>query len=96
MKHLDRLAEDSVREAIESVVKSGKRAHSGSVPPEAERLLRGKMRGRLSEAEAALQVKRAVERLGSRKTIKAPQAKYTDWAILDKPTPANDGGATST
>jgi hypothetical protein len=89
MEHLDKLAEEAVKEAIKSLAAGGKRAFSGSVPPEAERLLLGKARGRLSQPQAAARVKQAIERLHSRKTIKAPQARQNDWVLMgeQKPSP---------
>lgn len=83
MEFLDKLAEAVVKEAIQSVATSGKRVNSQSVPPEAQRLLRQKGRGRVSEAEAQRRVTQAIDRLRERKEIKAPQAPYTDWGVLD-------------
>jgi hypothetical protein len=91
MEHLDKLAEEAVKEAIKSFAAAGKRAFSGSVPPEAERLLLSKARGRLSQPQAAARVTQAVERLHSRRTIKAPQARQNDWVLMgaEKP-PSNE------
>jgi hypothetical protein len=83
----DKLAEAAVKEAIASVVKDGKRAHSQSVPPVARRLLAQKGRGRLAEAEVDKRVQQAVERLKERKEIRAPKAPNTDWALIGQPPP---------
>lgn len=82
MEYWDKLAEAAVKEAIASVVKDGKRAHSRSVPPVARRLLLQKGRGRISESETEKRIQQAVERLKQRKEIKAPIAPNTDWAVI--------------
>jgi predicted RNase H-like HicB family nuclease len=84
MEYLDKVAETAVKEAISAVVKDGKRAHSRSVPPVAQRLFREKGRGRVSESEAERRVKQAIERLKERKEIKAPNAPYNDWALIGR------------
>lgn len=83
MEYLDRLAETLVKEAIQSLATSGKRANSRSVPPEAQQLLRQKGRGRVTESEAQRRVTQAIDRLRERKEIKAPTAPYNDWGIID-------------
>jgi hypothetical protein len=83
VEFLDKLAETAVKEAIQSLAASGKRANSRSVPPEAQQLLRQKGRGRVDESEAQKRVAQAIERLSERKEIKAPKAPYTDWGIID-------------
>jgi len=83
VEYLDKLAESAVKEAIQSLAASGKRANSGNVPAEAERLLRQKGRARVSEADAQKRVSQAIERLRARKEIKAPRAPYNDWGVLD-------------
>jgi hypothetical protein len=90
MEHLDKLAEEAVKDAIRSLAAGGKRAFSGSVPPEAERILLSKARGRLSPPQAAARVKQAVERLHTRKTIKAPQARQNDWVVVGEAKPSSN------
>lgn len=89
MEYWDRLAETAVKEAIRSVVKDGKRAHSQSVPPVARRLLSQKGRSRLSTSEVERRVQQAIERLKERKEIKAPKAAYTEWALVNQQAPSS-------
>lgn len=88
MEYLDKLAEAAVKEAIQSVAASGKRANSRNVPNEAQQLFRQKGRGRVSEPEAQRRVSQAIERLRERKEIKAPRAPYNDWEVIDYRSPA--------
>ncbi|HUL83225.1 MAG TPA: hypothetical protein VL131_13840 [Gammaproteobacteria bacterium] len=88
MEYLDKLAEESVKEAIQSLVAGGKRANSQSVPKEARRLLLPKGRGRVSPADAEKRVQQAIERMRERKEIKAPRAPYNDWALMSTPSKA--------
>jgi hypothetical protein len=81
--YFDRLAEASVKDAIQQLVANGKRPSSRTVPSEARLLLRLKSRGRLSESDAERRVEQAVERLKERKEIKAPNAPNNDWALID-------------
>ena len=83
MEYLDKLAEVAVKEAIASLVAGGKRAYSGSVPAEAQRLLKAKGRARVSDADGKKRVQQAIERLKERKEIKAPTAPYNDWALIE-------------
>jgi hypothetical protein len=83
VEYLDKLAEAAVKEAIQKVVADGKRANSQSVPPVAQQLLRQKGPRRVSESEAQKRVAQAVDRLRVRKEIKAPQAPYNDWGVID-------------
>ena len=87
MEYLDKLAETSVKEAIQALVAGGKRAYSQSVPKEARRLLLQKGRGRVSQADADKRVLQAIERMRERKEIKAPRAPYNDWALMGAPPP---------
>jgi hypothetical protein len=57
MEYIDKLAESVVKEAIEGLAANGKRAYSGSVPMEAERLLLSKGRGRVPQVVAATKVR---------------------------------------
>jgi hypothetical protein len=82
--HFDKLAETSVKEAIQQLAANGKRADSRSVPPEAQSLVSRKSRGRLTDADAARRVEHAITRLKDRKEIKAPTAPYTEWALMDE------------
>ena len=99
MEYLDRLAEEAVKDAIKSLLAGGKRPYSGSVPAEAQRLMREKGRNRVSRADAEKRVNGAIERLRERKEIKAPRAPYNDWALIGHvppkagESPTGDGGA---
>jgi hypothetical protein len=83
MEYIDKFAELVVKEAIEGLGANGKRAYSASVPLGAERRLISKGCGRVSELAAASTVKAAIERLRERKKIRAPDAQYTDWVLVD-------------
>ncbi len=83
MEFLDKLAETVVKESIQSLGTTGKRVNSQNVPPEAQRLLRQKGRGRVTEADAQRRVSQAIDRLRERKEIKAPTAPYNDWGVMD-------------
>jgi hypothetical protein len=87
VEYLDKLAEASVKEAIQALVANGKRANSYSVPPEARQLLRQKGRGRVSQSDAEKRVQQAIERLKERKEIRAPKAPYNDWALTGRQPP---------
>ena len=99
MEYLDRLAEEAVKDAIKSLLAGGKRPYSGSVPSEAQRLLREKGRNRVSQVDAEKRVNGAIDRLRERKEIKAPRAPYNDWALIGHvppkadESPTGDGGA---
>jgi len=95
MEYLDRLAEESVKDAIAKLVADGKRPNSQSVPPEARRLLLQKGRGRVSQADADKRVQQAIQRMKDRKEIKAPNAPYNDWAVIDyrRPAPADSSSS---
>ncbi|MEO8467493.1 MAG: hypothetical protein ABI640_19385 [Gammaproteobacteria bacterium] len=99
MEHLDKLAEEAVKDAIKALLASGKRPYSGSVPLEAQRMLREKGRNRVSQTDAEKRVNGAIDRLRIRKEIKAPRAPYNDWALIGHTPPklgettTGDGGA---
>ena len=93
VEYLDKLAEVAVKEAIAALVAGGKRANSGSVPSEAQRLLKSKGRARVSETDAQRRVQQAIERLKERKEIKAPTAPYNDWALIDSKPPTSSESA---
>ena len=95
MEYADKLAEESVKEAIQNLVASGKRAHSQSVPPEAEKILLKKGRGRISRADIEKKIGKAVEELRRRKDIKAPTSPHNDWAVLRNPQPPPTGATQS-
>ena len=82
LDHFDKLAEASVKEAIQQLTANGKRPDSRSVPPEARRLVSQKSRARLTESDAAKKVEQAIKRLRDRKEIKAPTSPYTEWALF--------------
>jgi hypothetical protein len=82
LDHFDRLAEASVKEAIQQLVANGKRPDSRSVPPESRLLLSRKSRARLTESDTAKKVEQAIQRLKDRKEIKAPTSRYTEWALF--------------
>lgn len=84
LDYFDRLAETSVKEAIQQLTANGKRPDSRSVPPEARLLLSRKSRARLTPPDAEKKVTQAIQRLKDRKEIKAPTSPYTEWAILDE------------
>jgi hypothetical protein len=87
VEYVEKLAEAAVKDAIESLAASGKRAYSGSVPGEAVRLLLQKGRSRITRAVAEAKVKIAIERLRDRKEIKAPPARNNDWAVMNRKPP---------
>ena len=99
MEYLDKLAEEAVKDAIKALLADGKRPYSGSVPLEAQRLLREKGRNRVSQPDAEKRVNGAIDRLRVRKEIKAPRAPYNDWALIGHTAPkagesaTGDGGA---
>jgi hypothetical protein len=83
LDYFDKLAEVSVKEAIQQLLASGKRPSSRTVPNEARQVLRLKGRGRLTEIEAQKRVQQAIERMRNRKEIKAPKTPNSDWALID-------------
>ncbi len=99
MEYLDKLAEEAVKDAIKNLLAAGKRPYSGSVPEEAQTLLREKGRSRVSQGDAEKRVSGAINRLRERREIKAPRAPYNDWALIGHTPPAagesstGDGGA---
>lgn len=82
MEYLDRLAEESVKQAIKDLGERGERPSSKSVPPAACTILLAKGRNRVSQADAQRRVQQAVGRLKERREIKAPSAPYNDWAVI--------------
>jgi hypothetical protein len=96
VEYLDKLAETAVKEAIQKVAADGKRANSQSVPPEAQKLLRQKGSRRVSESEAQKRVSQAIDRLRVRKEIKAPQAPYNDWGVIDYKPPTKESASQPT
>jgi hypothetical protein len=93
VEYLDRLAETAVKEAIQSLAASGKRANSNNVPAEAVQLFQRKGRGRVSASEAPKRVSQAIGRLRDRREIKAPQAPYNDWVVIAHGAPAANESA---
>ena len=83
LDYFDKLAEVSVKEAIQQLLANGKRPSSRTVPNEARQVLRLKGRGRLTEIEAEKRVQQAIERMRNRKEIKAPKTPTGDWALSD-------------
>jgi hypothetical protein len=81
---MDKVAEDVVREAIQNLIKGGKRANGGTVPVEAEQALMKKARPRISRIQAEAKVQQAIERLRARKEIKAPRDKQHDWVLVSR------------
>jgi hypothetical protein len=81
---MDRVAEDVVKEAIQSLVKSGKRANGATVPLAAEDALMKKARPRLARTQAQNKVQQAIERLRERKEIKAPRDKQHEWVLINR------------
>jgi hypothetical protein len=88
MEYIDKVAEETVKDAIQSLVASGKRANGGTVPLEAEKALMKRARPRISVTQAQNKVLQAIERLRARKEIKAPRDKHYDWALLSRQTAA--------
>lgn len=82
LDYFDKLAEVSVKEAIQRAVANGKRPSRRTVPNDARQLLRAKGRGRLTEIDAERRVQKAIERMRERKEIKAPQTPNADWAVI--------------
>jgi hypothetical protein len=82
LDYFDRLAEASVKDAIQQLVANGTRPSGRNVPPEARLLLSRKTRGRLTESEAEKRVQKAIERLKERKEIRAPKTPNSEWAVL--------------
>jgi len=82
LDYFDKLAEVSVKEAIQQLLTDGKRPSGRTVPHDARELLRLKGRGRLNEIDAERRVQQAVERLRERKEIKAPKTPNADWALI--------------
>jgi hypothetical protein len=84
MEYTDRVAEDVVKEAIQNLVKGGKRANGGTVPPAAEVALMKKARPRIARTQAQDKVQQAIERLRARKEIKAPRDKQHEWVLINR------------
>ena len=82
LDYFDKLAEASVKEAIQQRLADGKRPSGRTVPTDARQLLRLKGRGRLNEIDAERRVQQAIERLKERKEIKAPKTPNADWALI--------------
>jgi hypothetical protein len=93
--HVDRLAEASVKEAIEKLVAAGQRPYSQNVPAEARQLLLARGRGRISEAVVEKRVIDAIWRMKERKDIKAPTSPHGDWVIVDRSSPSDAGSQSS-
>jgi RNase P protein component len=96
MEYIDRLAEEAVKDAIKSLVAKGQRAYSGTVPMEAVRILMKSGPGRVSQTVATAKVKDAVERLRTRKEIKAPPARQHDWVLIGHQAPSSAEASQST
>lgn len=82
LDYFDKLAEVSVKEAIQQLLSDGKRPSGRTVPNGARQLLRLKGRGRLNEIDAEKRVQQAIERLRERKEIKAPKTPNADWVLI--------------
>jgi len=89
--HIDKLAEQAVKEALQKLMAAGERPHSQNVPPEARQLLLAKGRGRISEGIAEKEVSDAIWRMKERKDIKAPTSPRGDWVIVDRSSPKDAG-----
>jgi thiamine biosynthesis protein ThiC len=90
LDYFDKLAEASVKEAIQQLVADGKRPSGRTVPNDARQLLRLKGRGRLTEIDAEKRVQQAIERMRERKEIKAPQTPNADWGLIGSTPKAAD------
>jgi len=82
LDYFDKLAEVSVKEAIQQLLSAGKRPSGRTVPHDARQLLRLKGRGRLTEIDAEKRIQQAIERMRERKEIKAPKTPNADWALI--------------
>ena len=91
MEYLDKLAEESVKEAIQKLVTDGKRPSGRNVPQQARQFLSQKGRGRVSPSDAEKRVQEAIQRMKDRKEIKAPTAPNNDWVVIgyQPPSPAD-------
>jgi hypothetical protein len=74
-------AAKAVYTAIEELVRSGKRAYSISVPPQAESVLVRNGGGRVSRADASQQIKAAILGLSQEGKLEAPLEPRKDWLI---------------
>ena len=83
MEHLDKLAEEAVKQALKDLRERGERPHSKNVPPEACKVLLSRGRKRVSQADAEQRVTRAIGRLRERKDIKAPITPRAEWALIE-------------
>jgi len=81
--YFDRLAETSVKDAIQQLSAGSKRPTARNVPPEATLLLSRKARSRITETDADKRVLNAIERLKERKEIRAPKTPNAEWALVD-------------
>lgn len=88
MDFIDKLAEQSVRDAIAGLTAGGKRPCSKNVPAEACKLLLKRLRGRTSEAKAEQRVLDASWRLKERREIIAPTSPHVEWEIVDRSPPS--------
>ena len=96
LDYFDKLAEASVKEAIQQLLANGKRPSGRSVPNDARQLLRVKGRGRLTEIDAERRVQQAIERMRERKEIKAPKTPNADWGLIGDATKTRaESGKTS-
>jgi hypothetical protein len=84
MEYVDKTAENVVKEAIQKLVASGKRANGGTVPRAAEEALLKGARPRLSRTQAQNKVQQAIERLRERKEIRAPRDQQHDWVLISR------------
>ena len=89
MDHIDKIAEQAVKEAIEKLVAAGERPYSQNVPAEARQLLLAKGRGRIAQSVAEKKVTDAIWRMKERKDIKAPTSPHGDWAVVDRGPPSD-------
>ena len=88
LDYFDKLAEASVKDAIQQSAANGKRPTSRTVPAEARLLLLQKGRKRLTAPDAEKRVQKAIDRLKERKEIKAPIAPTSEWAVIGDEPPA--------
>lgn len=85
--YFDKLAEASVKDAIQQLAAAGKRPTIRTVPAEAGRLVQKKARGRLTELDSQKRVQKAIDRLKERKEIKAPNGTTSEWALIGAEAP---------
>jgi hypothetical protein len=89
-KQTDRDAEVAVRQAVEELVGSGKRAYSLSVPFAAESMLVRMGKGRVSSADANSRIRPAIIAMVERGELEAYAEGHKDWLLRDPAASENE------